>query len=387
MWSNNKKIDAVINVLLFLLGLNFLYIGQYLLPIICLVIFISNKCKFRVNNIKMFILLCIFSLTYWLFSINLGLYGLISFCLPMCYYIGSNLKDKSKFKYALYSITLGMASHLIVNLVNELIIYYFDLMNIFSKSNHIDFWLNKKVNSTLTALNSVFLIGCLYYVMFYEHNKKIKYINVIVYILALFYSFALGRRTTPILILITLFVAFILDIFLIKHDKLAHKTVILSTILILFVILLTYIIFINNVFGIYDKLIQTRLFQKLITQGLSSGRLDILIQAIKIAPNHLWGGREILNELGSFVHDLWGDIYDYSGIIPYALMIVISIICVKNIINFLLNKEIDKKTKILVIPWFVCVCLIAFIEPLMSGGTIFLFSSAIVLSMVETISL
>lgn len=386
MWSDKKNINLLINTLLFLLGLNFLYIGQFLLPIICLIILVENKMHFYVNNKYIFLLLCVFSVTYWFFSIDLGLYGLIGFCLPMCYYIGSNLKDKSKFRYVLYLLSLGMAFHLIINMVYEMYIYDLDIMHIFSKANHYDFWLKDKVNSTLTALNSVFFIGIMYYVIFYEDDKYVRYISIIVYLLALFYCFALGRRTTPALLIISFTFSYTIDFCFIKKNSISSKTIISFIISIIAFIFLIILLIKNNILGITDKISKTMLFYKITTQGLNSGRLSILLEAIKIAPNHLWGGREILNELGSFVHDLWGDIYDYAGIIPYILMIIISVICVKSVLSFIFNNNVDKKTKILVIPWFVCVCLISFIEPLMSGGTIFLFASAVILSAIGTIN-
>ena len=60
MWSNNKKVDALVNILIFLVTINFFHYGQFILPVICLILFIDKKFKFKVNNIKLFVLLCLF---------------------------------------------------------------------------------------------------------------------------------------------------------------------------------------------------------------------------------------------------------------------------------------------------------------------------------------
>ena len=117
MWSNKKYINIIINVLLFLMSVNFLHYGQFILPIICLILFIDNEFKFKVSNIKLFILFCLFGITFCLFSYKLGFYCVMGFCFPMAYYIGSNLKDvnEENIKKIIYIITLGMCVHVILN--------------------------------------------------------------------------------------------------------------------------------------------------------------------------------------------------------------------------------------------------------------------------------
>ena len=96
IWSNKKTINTIINVLLFLLATNFLHYGQLFLPLICLIIFIDNKCKFRVNSYFIFSILCLLSISIFIFAGDLGFYRVIGFCFPMAYYIGSNMRTKNE---------------------------------------------------------------------------------------------------------------------------------------------------------------------------------------------------------------------------------------------------------------------------------------------------
>ena len=68
MFSLKEHTDSTIIALLFLVAINFLHIGQLLLPIICLYIFIDSKCKIKVNNWFTFILLCLFGISFFVFS-------------------------------------------------------------------------------------------------------------------------------------------------------------------------------------------------------------------------------------------------------------------------------------------------------------------------------
>ena len=92
IWSDNGYIDLIINVLLFMVGINFMHYGQLIFPVICLLLFIDNRLKFKVNDPKVFILLCLFGISFYAFSYKLGFYSVMGFCCPMAYYIGSNIK-------------------------------------------------------------------------------------------------------------------------------------------------------------------------------------------------------------------------------------------------------------------------------------------------------
>ena len=119
MWSNNKKVDTLVNILIFLVAINFFHYGQFILPVICLILFVDRKFTFKVNNIKVFILLCLFGIAFCLFSYKLGFYCVMGFCLPMSYYIGSNIvnPNEENIKKLIYIIAFGMASHIILNMV------------------------------------------------------------------------------------------------------------------------------------------------------------------------------------------------------------------------------------------------------------------------------
>ncbi|MBQ2582778.1 MAG: hypothetical protein II577_02635, partial [Erysipelotrichaceae bacterium] len=92
IWSENKVINLAVNVLLFLIGINFLHYGQLILPVICLLLFIDNKLQFKVNSPMTFIVLCLFAISFYAFSYKMGFYSVMGFTLPMAYYIGSNIK-------------------------------------------------------------------------------------------------------------------------------------------------------------------------------------------------------------------------------------------------------------------------------------------------------
>ena len=168
IWSENKYLNVCINILIFLVGINFFHYGQLLLPVICLLIFIDNKLQFKVNSPLTFIILCLFGISFYAFSYQLGFYSVMGFTLPMAYYIGCNIRNSNPDKVikVIYLLAISMACHLLLNEVFELIVH--GVHGFFYSSSHYDIWMNGKVSSTLIALDLDLLIACLYYLCFHE---------------------------------------------------------------------------------------------------------------------------------------------------------------------------------------------------------------------------
>ncbi len=392
MWSDRKYVNIIINVLLFLTGLNFLHYGQLILPVICLIIFIDNRFIIKVNDLKVFVLLCLFAISFFAFSYQMGFYSVMGFCLPMAYYIGSNIRndDQESIKKLIYIIAFGMACHMVLNFLLELLFWHDRLYYLFGKVTHYDIWLFDvilpaeqsqdgglfsgvlftRVKTTGTSLNYIMLAAISYYLFKYETDKKTKYIGIILFALSTIYCLALGRRTSFIVLAISLLLSFFLD----HKDKENHinKNTIKALLMFSISVPIIAVLAVFNVFGLRDLLLKFAIFNKIINQGLKTNRLEIFIKSIAVAPKYLFGGRKMSAEAGDVVHDLWGDIYDYAGIIPYILMLVYSLNLLKDMIALYRKRNVEKEYRILYSVWFVCCSVIMFIEPVMTGASLFL---------------
>lgn len=376
MWSNKKEINIVINVLLFLLAINLFHYGQFILPIICLILFIDNKFKINVGNIKIFILLCFFGLTFFIFSYKLGFYSVMGLCLPMAYYIGSNIKDPTEknIKTIIYIISFAMASHVVLNFIYELSI---DGISYINSYTHYDIWLQSKIKETLTAVNYMFIIGCAYYLAVYEKEKRDKIVGLSLLVVLFIYNIGLGRRTPVLMIVLAVIISLILDVFIVNKNKKAKAIGVLLAIVFI-PILLVVIIYLFNLFGLKEWLSHLKVVDKFLWMGLKSERLELFVNAVKLMPNHIWGGQEISNSVGIYIHDLWMDTYDYAGIVPYVLLIIYSIIYLINMIKIYMNKEINNEYKLLFIVLFIVITIQMFLDPIMSGSSIFLICTVLI---------
>ena len=120
MFCENKKNDVAIQIMIFCIAMNIFHLGQFLLPVICLLLWVNDKYKIKIKNMKIFILLCAFSIFFFIFSFKLGFYSVMGFCLPMAYYIGGRLnKSADNIKKLIYLIALGMGAHVLLNMAYD----------------------------------------------------------------------------------------------------------------------------------------------------------------------------------------------------------------------------------------------------------------------------
>ena len=382
MWSNREHINSTINILLFLLAINFLHLGQLLLPIICLIIFIDSKLVFKVNNLLTFIILCLFGITFLCFSYRTGFYSTMGLCLPMAYYIGSNVKnhDEESIKNVVYLLTFGMALHLVFNFIFEAFI---DGINLFNSVNHYDVWIKDYIPTTALATNLIFILSLIYYIAFREKNKTIKTIGLVLFSIVIFYNLALGRRTPLLMLGLCVTVSFVIDKTILNNKRINTSKILKIFGVCLLAIIIVVSIYEFNIFNCKEFINNLGIVKKFVQYGFDTGRLDIFFGALKLMPTHLWGNQEIHNILGIQVHDLWMDTFDYAGIIPFVLLIIHSIIFVLVFINLLKNRNISKDFKMFVVVLFFAVTIQLFLEPIMSGSSLFIIIVVLVEAILE----
>ena len=66
MFCENKKIDVAIQIMIFCIALNIFHLGQFLLPAICLLLWVNDKFRLNIRNMKIFILICLFSVFFFM---------------------------------------------------------------------------------------------------------------------------------------------------------------------------------------------------------------------------------------------------------------------------------------------------------------------------------
>ena len=155
---------------------------------------------------------------------------------------------------------------------------------------------------------------------------------------------------------------------------------------ILGIMLICAFVWVTDFMGIKTRIYYLPFLVKFRTYGFSSGRLEILFDGIKLMPTQLWGGQEISTILDIELHDLWTDIFDYAGVIPFGLMAVYTVIQVTMFVKILRNKKISSSFKVLLTGVFTACFLQAMLEPLMTGSSILLICMVIMFASCDKLS-
>ena len=384
IWSQNRYINLLVNVLLFLTGINFFHYGQLILPVICFILFIENKLQFKVNNPKIFILLCLFAVSFYAFSYQLGFYSVMGFTLPMAYYIGCNMKNPTEdnIKKVIYLFAIAMALHVVLNSIYEYIVHGRE--KFFMSTTHYDFWTKEKISNTSTAINIDLLLGSLYYLFFHEKKKILKYGCILLFIVSMFYLMIIGRRTPVMMLFFVFVISFIYEVFVLKNTsaKFRRNFMILAGIALVTVISLV-VIYAFDVFGYKSVLEEYHIVQKFTRGFINDQRFELYFGSFPLMPKYPFGGQHISTILGEQVHDFWIDIYDYAGIVPCALMIVYSVIYFRNVMAIMKSERLTNDLKILVLGIMICIIMQMFLEPVMTGASLFAIIAVIINALLE----
>ena len=207
------------------------------------------------------------------------------------------------------------------------------------------------------------------------------------FIVMMIYEVALGRRT-PILILgLVMYAAIFFDYFINKNkNKIMRIIIIISIVCVASAIGLRQILAQLNYENLEKVLQKASLLRKFYYFGFESGRLNIFGKALKLAPHHMFGGKEISAIIEWDIHDLWFDTFDYAGIVPFIILALHSIMSIFVFVKFYKNKSISKEFKFLVSTLFGCIVFQMCIEPIMTGASIFLLCSVIVFALLERLN-
>ena len=197
------------------------------------------------------------------------------------------------------------------------------------------------------------------------------------------YNIGLGRRTPILMIPITILFAFFLDLFVIGRKNKFPKKKLIAMGIIVVIIGVFAVIYVTNYRLIVRLFGDTMFAKRFAWLKFDAERLELILEAIKLAPAHIWGGQEISTAMDQMIHNLWFDVFDYAGIIPAIIVLVYSIYCVVLIIKISINKHISNGFKMLVLPLSLCIFMEMCLEPAMSGLSLILLCIVIINTLLE----
>lgn len=402
MLSEKNFTSRMVYILLFLFSLNVFNQSSLILASVFVLIFIYDRGKLYIpGNDNVFFVLLFFAVTFYLFSAQNGLNaGISAIGCPMAYYIGLRVQnvqmEMSLAEKQLKSVTLllvaGMTCHAIINFLYELVRFG----GINSGGIHYDFFsLGAQTSATGAATYLTLFTGVVFYLIMESDSVKKWIVGILLIIVAFAYDMILGGRTFFALTGISFVLSMIAHVCGQKDNAKKRKAI--GKFFLIFLVLSVaatsvYIRYKNEITKIFES---TYLFhrisyakmaqsQDLFSFFKSSDRGNIRNQYIARMFDYPWGGRKILGEVGFYAHELWLDVFDSAGLIPFVLIWIVTLQITFCNLKYISNKEVPIKNRVLLVGITASVTVQFFFEPVLTGCRVLLFSYLLICGLVRS---
>lgn len=259
---------------------------------------------------------------------NRVIFGITIICL---YFLGfnwirvirGNVSDKFDLEKSLSKslnlIYYGFAFYLISSFAFTVISG--KIINSFSRDFYV-IWNGGYGNPTHYETISCIPLGFgIYHLLAYK-GRKSRLVDVIILSLILVANAMMSNRATFVCFLLFVGMSVVLNNIGKSFSRSTRIT--LETITI---ILVLYLIWDNNIFGIQDFASNIPVIQRinhLNLHGYEDPRIERQIYIITHFFDHTSGGGYFNNLIGE-CHNVWLDVYDYAGLIPFVLFVILSV--------------------------------------------------------------
>lgn len=353
----------------------FLY-GSYILLIMSVFFFVFEQ---KIVVCGKSVILTLFALTYFVFRVlseNSASSAIKPFIFVACWemsYMLSKKKSMAQIFLLITVLALGMAAHGVMNFIYNSIS---GTKMIEGKS--FDFWSQSISASTGQAINFTLFLSIFFWMLFLQSKTTLKIIGGVLLLISTLYDVQLGGRTFFILIGLSIVSSIVLLIALGAIKPRYLKRFFPIFLIFIFSAIVIYVMYVNDVFEIKTAVEKSYLFKRLnskYSKGLQEdGRIAAKKAYWKLFFQYPFGGNRISAENNTFAHELWLDVYDDAGIIPYIFLCIYSISVLTTIAKIIRFCNIDVGVKVGLINYTVVLYAQFFVEPILSGAPL-LFAS------------
>ncbi|WP_342421230.1 O-antigen ligase family protein [Paenibacillus sp. FSL E2-0178] len=342
------KLQIIIWMAVILYFFNIFNVGHYLifalLPLICWLIFRNTN---KVNYFQLLLFLFCSIYTYLLFNYHQRPTGVLIVTLlfpSVFYFFGDYLaKNDTSFKktyFLLLSITTTLVTFAFLSLITS------DISNLAAWRGVSSIW---GENISATGLNTYLSLGLsLLPICLFSTNKKVRLIALLNFILSVYCMLKLGSRTGIIIIAVPTAVSFLL----------LGKMNIRKVLGIIFFVFLCFIT--------WNYIDSTYLFSRLSSMdNFNDPRFAVWKDAVIGIFKYPLGGNKVSLPL-KYAHNMWLDVGIESGILPFVLLIILTVSPFITLF-YLLRNNFPNTLKMSFIcilsSFFICF----FLEPIMEG--------------------
>ena len=375
MIDYSRSMIKITNVLLCLMCLGFMNQGTLITLILFVIIILKGHGRIPVGNQSEFGILILFALSLVVFGMIGGMQiPYIGLLLPIGYCIGSSLKynESDDLDTLILWMAISMDMHLILNLVYEIVRFGFSFR---VSAIHYDIWSGRNISATGAMVNATPLLGCIYYLIFKGTRKK-RIWGISLLVVNTLYDLIMGGRSFLVILIVGVTVGFIVDTVRSNGTGASIRKIFIFGSLIAVIGGAGYFILRNN--STFQRFYEdTYFFKRFFRENayeniMSTGRISLRQVYLSNMWNYPFGGRQIWNIAHQFAHELYLDVYDIGGVVPYICIIVFVLQTVVSCFKYVKLHSVNNNTRILLITFIACMNIQFFFEPILSGAPILL---------------
>ena len=313
---------------LFCFAISIFNLAGYIFAVIVVLLFFFKATSISISHTDFIVFLFSIGYTVFLFlHYGLTVNDIILFLIgPLSAYIlGKAYIKTSKSDYSLMIfitvLSIGMYFHGLLNVVAYLRSDYSAYYEYYRQS--VDFWRDELVNVKTTEMLYTFATGLGMGVLFSKSKLLYKMISTIIVIISVGVAAFLANRT---LILVFIALAVWRTLVLLLNHKIRFETKLAVVFGILFLGVVAVYIVVNNKYGVRDFIFSLKIVERF-TSNSELTRFEVwglFFDEMRFL-DYPFGGKflTIGSEFG-YLHNMWLDVYNVAGIIPFLFLIVLS---------------------------------------------------------------
>lgn len=284
-------------------------------------------------------------------------------------YLGADLKTAKngevKLIYVIYSLILG---HLIYGILNSYM--YFAGTGVPGTRYWFDIWSQELTPGTQLTMYFISVFAGFFPAVVWFKNRK--WVNIIIIVgscFLIYVSLATRTRTTLLVLVIVCIVQFVL-VLILEKEKVRLYTLGKK---LWIVVVIGVVGMVVGIVLIKDTQIIRAFIDNLNKGGgiLNNVRFTAQRAAISQLFDHPMGGRKM--DLGLlYCHNVWLDMANASGIVPFVAFTGFTLYTGYNLVRFVLEKDIQTETKLIMTGMYVAFFLYYTVEPALDSSVHFI---------------
>ena len=358
--------QKLICALMFFAGMNIFAKHVYCIFFAFAILILSQKeIKFDKSCAVLFLFSFFYGLFYDLQSLDV-MGAVRRFAFPMCYVIGYNfiLRDDETLRNS-KKIEYNIILPIIMFALGAFTYYFINFILNFGNTNRngIDVWSGEIMSATGQAMLASLGVAIFIALLFSDYKLRIKLLSMMGLVIVFLYNLILAGRTLLFLALILTVVCFLYKM---KHSDSEHKVSIFFVVL--FVVLILYLAYMENWFGIQDMVHNSNLWNRFdeleLTEDSRNERKQLYLKNLFSFP---WGGNGLRDLVGGYAHDIFLDCYSDAGIITVFLLLAFIVVSISKTLEFVLTTQINYSVKLIVLSVNIATIICFFVEPIFQG--------------------